>query len=112
MSMDCLLTLSLPPAQEALLTDWLFEQGFAGFSSWQGWGHTSDPSKMTLREQIQGKENRVFVALHLEAAQADRLLHTLSACYPHLNVHFWTQPVMKAGSLQNIGESGNSLDGD
>lgn len=99
---SCLLTLSLPPAQESLLTDWLSESGLFGFSSWRGWGHTSDVGRMSLREQIQGKENRVFIAIHLDSDAADLLLQQLASTWPQLDVHFWIQPIIKAGKLNDL----------
>lgn len=102
-----LLTLSLPPTQEELVTDWLYEQGVIGFSSWHGWGHTGEhgetPSRLSLKEQIQGKENRSFIALHLSGDRIEHLLTQLAQHQPNLNLHYWIQPVIQAGSLASFG---------
>ncbi|MGB1092093.1 MAG: DUF3240 family protein [Oceanobacter sp.] len=94
-----LITLSVPPAASAHLTDWLLEQNLPGFSSWNGWGHGDRTEHLSVSEQIQGKQNRTFISLHLPQQQCETLLEQLHQAFEGFDIHYWISPVVKAGRL-------------
>lgn len=96
---EVLLTLSTRPAQAEAITDWLLEENLPGFSSWLAWGHSNRNDQLTLAEQIQGKQKRMMIGLHLPQDQAQQMLQKLRANFAHYDVHYWLQPLLEFGRL-------------
>lgn len=99
MDNEVLLTLSIRPAQADALTDWLLQQDLPGFTSWQGWGHGNRHHGLSLAEQIQGKQKRTLIGLHLPQSQAHQLLALLKQTFCHYDLHYWLQPLLAFGHL-------------
>ena len=97
---EVLLTLSTRPAQAEAITDWLLEENLPGFTSWQAWGHSNRNEQLTLAEQIQGKQKRTMIGMHLPEEQAEEMLTKLREQFAHYDVHYWLQPLMDFGHLQ------------
>tara|TARA_R110002167_G_scaffold2226_2_gene11367 strand:- start:5782 stop:6132 length:351 start_codon:yes stop_codon:yes gene_type:complete len=96
-----LLTLSLPPRQADAITDWLLEQGLPGFSSWTGWGHSNRIGHLSISEQIQGKQNRTFVSLHLSDSQCREVIENLHLAFSGFDIHYWVEALRASGSLNS-----------
>ncbi|MDO6682307.1 MULTISPECIES: DUF3240 family protein [unclassified Oceanobacter] len=94
-----LLTLSLPPRQADVVTDWLLQQGLPGFSSWTGWGHSNRLDQLSISEQIQGKQNRTFISLHLSEPQYQAVLENLRQRFSSFDIHYWVQALLASGRL-------------
>ncbi|MBU2038134.1 MAG: DUF3240 family protein [Gammaproteobacteria bacterium] len=96
---DVLLTLSTRPQQAEAIADWLLEQNLPGFTSWQAFGHSNRNEQLSLSEQIQGKQKRTVISLHLPPQRADTLLQQLAAAFPQYDIHYWLQPLLACGAL-------------
>lgn len=94
-----LLTLSVPPSQADIITDWLLERDLPGFSSWTAWGHGNRTHHLTMQEQIQGKQQRTMVSLHLDAATYRDLLDPMQQQFAGFDIHYWAHPLLTAGSF-------------
>jgi hypothetical protein len=94
-----LLTLSVPPSQADILTDWLLERGFPGFTSWQAWGHSNRTDHLTISEQIQGKQKRGMISLHLLESEYAQVVEQLQLEFQGFDIHYWVQPLMTSGSF-------------
>ena len=96
-----LLTLSVPPGQADIITDWLLEHGLPGFTSWTAWGHGNRTHNLTMQEQIQGKQKRTMVSLHLAHDSYQSTLEQLQQVFNGFDIHYWAHPVLAAGSFVN-----------
>lgn len=96
---EVLLTLSTRPQQAEAISDWLLEQNLPGFTSWQAFGHSNRSDHLSLSEQIQGKQKRTVISLHLAADRANTLLLQLREIFPLYDIHYWLQPLQASGRL-------------
>lgn len=97
---QALLTLSTHPSFESELVDWLLTSNIKGFSSWNGHGHGADVAHLSIAEQVQGRQKRVFFSLEGELTQLSTLIEQLTADYPNADAHYWLQPVLIAGRIK------------
>ena len=96
----CLLHLICSPRLEDALAEWLLERAdVPGFSSLPIAGHGSSEHSMTIAEQVAGRSRRVLFMVELPVAVADALLVDLGRDFSGTGIHFWTVPVLAAGSL-------------
>lgn len=99
---EVLLTISTRPQQAEAISDWLLEQSLPGFTSWQAFGHSNRSDHLSLSEQIQGKQKRTVMSLHLDAERADQLLLQLRETFPLYDIHYWLQPLLASGALNPV----------
>lgn len=96
-----LVTLSMPPALEEPLIDWLLEhQPDLGFTSVAAYGHGLHPERLSLAEQVAGKQRRVEMRIVLPAERSTLLIDQLAAAFPHTDTYFWVTPVLRSGRLR------------
>lgn len=98
-SPNCLLTLALPSALEADITDALqaLPDTVSGFSLLRGHGHGEHARLATAMEQVQGRANRVFVQLALHDQAVPGLLQLLRAALPNPEIAYWVVPLSQFG---------------
>jgi hypothetical protein len=95
-----LLTLTVAPAIEENLVDWLLEnQGQIGFSSVQVNGHSSHPEGLSLAEQVAGRQKQVRFQIHLDAERVSSLLTQLRRDFPGAGLHYWVSPILDCGRI-------------
>ncbi|MCY0964892.1 DUF3240 family protein [Parathalassolituus penaei] len=94
-----MLTVSVPPSRADLFTDWLLGQGWPGFTSWQGWGHSDRTDHLSLDEQIQGKQKRTLISLHMPKNHGEQLIAQMHQEFAGQDIHYWETAVLSAGSL-------------
>jgi hypothetical protein len=97
---QCLLTLTIAPAIEETLVDWLLENhGQSGFSSFPVNGHSSHPEGLSLAEQVAGRRKQVRFQIHVSAERIPNLLEQLRHDFAGAGVHYWVSPVMETGRI-------------
>ena len=96
---DCLLTLALPSALEADITDALqaLPATGSGLTRRRGHGHGAQARLATPMEQVQGRANRVFVQLALPEAAVAGLLQVLRTALPSPEIAYWVVPLRQFG---------------
>jgi len=99
---EILLTLSLSPALEEPLVDWLLEhQPELGFTSGAAYGHGLHPERLSLIEQVSGKQRRVEMRIVMPAGRATILIEQLAAAFPHTDTYYWVTPVLHSGRFRS-----------
>jgi len=100
MSELCLITLTVPPALEATLIDWLLAIDHqAGFTSFPVHGHSSRHEGLSLAEQVAGRTRQVRFQIHLPASEWPEFLARLQRDFTGTGVHYWLSPLLAAGRL-------------
>lgn len=95
-----LLTLICPPSLERPVTDWLLEQeNISGFTSMQAYGHGSNPSSLTLIEQVEGRKKHIKFEVHISVDFQDVIIKDLEENFKGTKIHFWIVPLIMAGRL-------------
>lgn len=95
-----LLTLTIAPAIEENLVDWLLEnQGQIGFSSFPVNGHSSHQEDLSLAEQVAGRQKQVRFQIHLDAERVSTLLSHLRRDFAGAGLHYWISPVLDSGRI-------------
>lgn len=95
-----LLSLTVPPALEESIIDWLlgFESRY-GFSSFPVNGHSSRPEGLTLAEQVSGRKRNVRFEICLPEPDVEALLEKLRLEFPGTGIHYWVTPVRRFGRV-------------
>jgi hypothetical protein len=93
-----LVTVSLPPALEEPLVDWLLEhQPDLGFTSVAAYGHGLHPERLSLAEQVTGKQRRVEIRIVMPAGRSTILIEQMAAAFAHTDTFYWVTPVLRSG---------------
>ena len=100
MAEQYLLTLTVAPAIEESLVDWLLEnQGQVGFTSFPVNGHSSQPEGLSLAEQVAGRQKQVRFQIHLDAERVPTLLTQLRRDFAGAGLYYWVSPVLDTGRI-------------
>jgi len=101
---DVLLVLSVRPALEEPVVDWLLAwQGDSGFSSTRVDEHNAGHEQLTPAEQVRGRQTRVQFQVRLPAERLDALLAAARADFGAADVHYWVLPLLDGGHLHGDG---------
>jgi hypothetical protein len=99
----CQLTLNVSPALEDAIVDWLLGQGLEqGFSTCHVDGHGSDHERLSIAEQVRGRQHRVEFRLVLEPESAQRMLAVLQTDFAGADVFYFLMPVLNSGHLSRV----------
>lgn len=97
---DCILSLIVSPRLEPGIVEWLLErEDVPGFSSLPIAGHGSSEHSLTLAEQVTGRSRRVMFLIELPEEVAERVLGDLAEAFHGSGLHYWINPVIRAGHL-------------
>ncbi len=97
---ESLLTLICSPSLERPLIDWLLEKDdIQGFTSSHAYGHGSDPDKLSLREQVEGRKKQVVINIHMDSESAMLVINDLRKDFKGAKIHYWLVPVIASGNL-------------
>ncbi len=99
---QALLILIANPKLEEMLVDFLLQQSrLGGFTSMPVSGHGSghDITKLSLVEQVSGRQSRVQFMLHAALPVVHELIAALKAEFTHADIHYILLPVLEAQSL-------------
>ena len=95
----CLFTLIATPELEERLIDWLLETGHEGFTTADCQGHGVHPGRLSIAEQVVGRQRRVAFWLQLSEDQAKSIVARLGADFGDAGLHFWLTPAIAAGPI-------------
>jgi hypothetical protein len=100
MNDQTLLMLTTLPAIEGPLVDWLLARAdVPGFTTVAVHGHGTAHHKLSLAEQVEGRQRRIMFEIQLPAATVNRLIEDLQRDFAGSPVHYWVVPVLAAGHL-------------
>lgn len=96
-----LLILMGPPSLEDMLVDMLLERPqFSGFTSSRVSGHGSSlAARLSLAEQVTGRQNRVQFMLQGELDQLHTLIAELKQKFDNSGLHYMLLPVIATGTI-------------
>ncbi|HID82743.1 MAG TPA: DUF3240 domain-containing protein [Chromatiales bacterium] len=95
-----LLVLSVPPALEDSLVDWLLEnENCAGFTSSLAYGHSHNTQNYNLTEQVTGRQKRIQFQLFGNSQANRAIINGLENEYKNSGLHYWLMPVIEEGRL-------------
>jgi len=95
-----LITLTVPPAIEETLVDWLLQSAtHAGFSSFPVNGHSSREEGLSLAEQVEGRKKQIRFQMHISNAEIPSFLESLKRDFTGAGVHYWISPLLDAGHV-------------
>jgi hypothetical protein len=97
---EYLVTLTVAPAIEESLVDWLLEfHGQVGFTSFSVHGHSSRPEGLTLAEQVSGRRKQTRFQIHLSSEQTPNFIENLRSDFGGVGLHYWVSPVLESGRI-------------
>jgi hypothetical protein len=97
---DVLLVLSVRPALEEAVVDWLLAwRGDTGFSSTRVAEHHARHEHLTPAEQVKGRQARVQFQVRAPGERLDELLAALRESFAGADVHYWVLPLLDGGHL-------------
>ncbi len=97
---DVLLVLSVRPALEEVVVDWLLGwRGDSGFSRVMVEEHSAQHQHLTAAEQVKGRQRRVQFQIRMPAAGLEALLASARQQFGAADVHYWVLPMLEGGHL-------------
>lgn len=100
MTEQCLLTLTIAPAIEENLVDWLLENyGQVGFSSFPVNGHSNSAEGLSLAEQVAGRQKQIRFQIYLASERVPAVLEQLRRDFFGVGLHYWVSPVLETGRI-------------
>ncbi|MCP5145083.1 MAG: DUF3240 family protein [Gammaproteobacteria bacterium] len=94
-----LVVLTVPGELEEAIVDWLLEHGPGGFTTCPVRGHGADAARLTLAEQVSGRQRRLQFQVQIDGEACSSFLSGLRASLPGADIHYWVLPVLGGGSL-------------
>lgn len=100
MTQQYLITLTISPALEETLVDWLLQfETRAGFTSFPVNGHSGRQESLTLAEQVAGRRKQVRFQMHLSSSELPQFITQLKQDFEGVGLHYWVSPVLESGHL-------------
>ncbi len=97
---QALVVLNITPNIEEEILDWMLaHRNVSGFSSQPVFGHSSRHERLSLAEQVTGRERRTEFQIQMPTASVDAFLATAREQFKTANVHYWVIPVVACGRL-------------
>lgn len=102
--MQGLLILIVPPNLEEMLVDMLLQQtAISGFTtsnvSGHGSSHGEGAVKLSLAEQVTGRQQRVQFMMHAALTDLQRLVSELKTRFRKTDIHYILMPIMEVQTL-------------
>lgn len=92
--------LSVNPALEHSVTDWLLEQSsVAGFLSVPAAGHWESDQVMTTAEKVAGRRKQVLFRFHTPTERVDQMIGQIKDRFSGSGAHYWVVPLYCTGHL-------------
>ncbi|MDD5035119.1 MAG: DUF3240 family protein [Methylococcaceae bacterium] len=100
MNRQYLITLTVSPAIEEAMVDWLLQfETHAGFTSFPVNGHSSREEGLTLSEQVAGRKKQMRFQMHLPVDDIPDFMSRLKQDFAGAGLHYWVSPVMETGHI-------------
>lgn len=98
---EVLLTLITVPDIEETLVDWLLARDdISGFSSGAISGHGTQHARLSMAEQVSGRQRQALIQIQAPRATAETLLEELKRDFAGTGIHYWMAPLLAAGHLE------------
>ena len=95
-----LISITVPPAMEETLVDWLLQSAtHTGFSSYPVNGHSSREEGLTLAEQVAGRKKQIRFQMHIAQTDVPVFLENLKRDFAGAGLHYWVLPLADAGHV-------------
>jgi hypothetical protein len=93
-------TLTLAPALEERIVDWLLErQDVETFTGYTTFAHGATGRDLSVAEQVSGRRRRVEIRVELQAQALDDWLAELSEAFGGADVSYFVAPILRSGHL-------------
>lgn len=103
---EILLVLSVRPALEELIVDWLLAiPGGRDFNRVQVEEHSAQHEHLTAAEQVAGRQSRLQFQLRLRAGELEALLASVQEQFGGADIHYWVLPLLASGHMTETGDS-------
>ena len=97
---DVLLVLSVRPALEEPMVDWLLTwRGDTGFTRVLVEEHSAEHGHLSAAEQVKGRQRRVQFQVRMPGEGLDALLTSAREQFGSADVHYWVLPLLDGGHL-------------
>ena len=97
---SALIMLTLSPALEDSLIDWLLaNDDISGFSSVPVRGHGAQHFRLSHTEQVTGRQRRVQFQIQLPWESVEEFIASARSQFTGTDVHFWVLPVLADGVI-------------
>lgn len=98
MNPQSLITLTVSPAIEESMVDWLLEIAtHSGFTSFPVNGHSSREEGLSLAEQVSGRKQQTRFQIHIDNEEVPQFLEKVKQDFAGTGVHYWVMPLVESG---------------
>ena len=95
-----LVVLNVPPTLEDALVDWLLtREESTGFTSFPVAGHSKRHDKLSISEQVTGKQERQQFQVVLSADGVDEFLGEARQAFGAVGIRYWVLPLVADGRI-------------
>ncbi len=100
MNRQYLITLTVSPAIEETIVDWLLQfEAQAGFTSFPVNGHSSREEGLSLAEQVAGRKKQLRFQMHIPETELAPFIERLRRDFAGAGLHYWVSPVIESGHI-------------
>ncbi|HUL13774.1 MAG TPA: DUF3240 family protein [Methylococcaceae bacterium] len=100
MNQRYLITLTVSPAIEESVVDWLLQfAAKGGFTSFPVNGHSSRQEGLTPAEQVAGRKKQIRFQMHVPEAELTPILERMKQDFQGAGLHYWVSPILEAGHI-------------
>lgn len=93
-----LVLLNVPPTLEEDIVDWLLEpERSTGFRTLTVYGHSSNPSGLSMAEQVSGRRRRTQFEISVPDTELDAFLSAARERFQGTDLYFQVIPVLSEG---------------
>lgn len=97
---QCLLVIIATPAVEQSLVDWLLaREDVSGFSSAPVSGHGTAHEKLSMSEQVEGRQSQLMFYTQLPLQTARAVVACLREDFHGAGLHYWIIPSIEGGPI-------------
>lgn len=97
---DWLIALTVPPALEEAVVDWLLSlDNSCGYTSYPVSGHSGQTEGMTVPEQVSGRKGQIRFEVHVAAADLPSVLQQLRRDFQGTRMHYWITAIQDHGEI-------------
>ena len=97
---QCMLFIIATPAVEQTLVDWLLaREDVSGFSTAPVSGHGTAHEKLSMSEQVEGRQSQLMFHTQLPLESARAVVEQLRADFHGAGLHYWILPAIEGGHI-------------
>ncbi len=97
---EYLVTINVPPLLEEAVVDCLLAiESADGFSSLPVSAHGSDHDKLSLAEQVAGRQKQIRFQMYVPEQQLSVLIEALKQNFSGAGIRYWVMPVLENGVI-------------